>query len=135
MPGLAPDHDVEGHFRILLRLFESQMWKGVWENLTVTVESFESLGLTPTSSDREVWHRCQSRQVVLVTGNRNQDGPDSLETTIRTDNKLDSLPVITIADRGRFLASKKYADDVAEEVLRILMDLDECRGAGRLYVP
>jgi hypothetical protein len=74
-------------------------------------------------------------QLVLVTGNRNDDGPDSLEAVIRNENQLDSLPVITIADPDRMLRDRLYADTVAERLLDYLMRIDEIRSTGRIYVP
>ena len=71
----------------------------------------------------------------MVTGNRNDDVPDSLEATIRAENLPSSLPVITIANANRVLQDRVYAEKVAESLLDYLLRIDEVRGAGRLYVP
>jgi len=44
--------------------------------------SFADVGLRFNASDREVWMVCQSEKIVLITANRNDEGPDSLEATI-----------------------------------------------------
>jgi len=71
----------------------------------------------------------------LITGNRNDDGPDSLEATIRNENQPESLPVITIGDADRVLRDRLSAENVAGRLLDYLMRIDEVRGVGRLYVP
>ena len=41
MAGIMADHNVEGHFVVLLRLWTSDAWRAVWESLQLEVESFE----------------------------------------------------------------------------------------------
>jgi hypothetical protein len=128
------DHDIEGQFAELLRILTSPAWNDLWEKLGFTRESFASLGLSEESPDVLVWETCQARQVVLVTGNRNNESPDSLEATIRRLNQLDSLPVFTISDPQQF-SHRSYAERAAVRLLDYLMELDKYRGAGRLYIP
>ena len=71
----------------------------------------------------------------MITGNRNDDGADSLEATIRNENQPDSPPVITFGDADRVLRDRVYAEQVAERLLDYLMRIDEVRGTGRIYVP
>jgi hypothetical protein len=106
----------------------------LWKRLGFTTETFATLGLLENAPDVMVWETCQSHQVVLVTGNRNDDGPDSLEATIRRLNQADSLPVITIS-KPQEVAHRSYAERAAERLLDYLMELDKYRGAGRLYIP
>ena len=82
-----------------------------------------------------VWRTCQKEELVLITGNRNRRGSESLEATIQSGNQPDSLPVVTIADQDRVLRDRAYAEAVAVRLLDYLMRIDEVRGAGRLYVP
>jgi hypothetical protein len=77
----------------------------------------------------------QQRDIVLLTANRNDEGPESLEAAIRTLNDASSLPVLTIADPESVLTSRDYAERVAIQVLEYLLELDHFRGVGRLYVP
>jgi hypothetical protein len=129
------DNDVLGQFQELIQLFQSPSWRGIWERLHLSVLTFESLGLDRTAPDVVVWQACQGRQVILVTGNRKGEGADSLEATIRRLNEAGSLPVFTLTDPKRLMRSKAYADRVAERLLEYLMDIDEYRGAGRLWLP
>jgi hypothetical protein len=49
-------------------------------------------------------------------GNRNEDGPTSLEATIQGWNTSTSLPVLTISEPQRLLSSRAYAQRVVERV-------------------
>ena len=98
MTGIIADHNIEGHFAVLLRMWTSAPWKALWESLTVEIESFEGLGPSYETSDRDLWQACQQHDLVLLTTNRNGDGPNSLEATIRDLKQPSSLPVLTIAD-------------------------------------
>jgi hypothetical protein len=70
-----------------------------------------------------------------VTANRNDDDPDSLAATIRTEGAPDSLPVLTIGNIDRLMSSREYAERVILKLLDYLLDLDAYRGTGRLYLP
>jgi hypothetical protein len=59
MAGIMADHNVEGHFVVLLRLWTSAAWRAVWESLQLEVESFERLGIAHDTSDRDLWQLCQ----------------------------------------------------------------------------
>ncbi len=135
MVAIMPDNDVAGQFAAILRLVRSDTWKAIWDDLGVSELSFEDLGLSRDAPDLLVWQTCQSRQVILFTGNRNQESPESLEAALRAFNQADSLPVFTLADPDHFRHSRAYADRVAERFLDYLMNLEHHRGAGRLYLP
>jgi hypothetical protein len=135
MASIMADHNVEGHFVVLLRLWTSDVWRAMWESLQLEVESFEHLGIPYSTSDRELWQLCQQREIVLLTANRNDEGVDSLEATMHTLNTPSSLPVLTLADPALVLASRDYAERVAIRVLEYLLELDNLRGVGRLFVP
>ena len=129
------DNDIAGRFEYLLDLCRGEEWLEVWTNLQFSIETFESLGVARDVSDRALWEVCQQRQVILVTGNRNGDGPDSLESTLRSLNTHQCLPVITLADPERIRNEKAYALKTAERLLEYLFDIENYRGTGRLYVP
>lgn len=95
---------------------------------------FGELGLAEDATDAQVWQACQDNEVVLITGNRNAESPESLEVTIRQLNNDRCLPVLTLADQDRVLRDRSYAGTVAERLLEILYDLDNLRGSGRLYL-
>ncbi len=97
--------------------------------------TFSDLGLDPGDSDELIWHRCQEREVYLLTSNRHADGPDSLETTIREHNTSQSLPVFAIGDADRLLDEPTYCERVIERLLEYLLEPDNFRGTGRLYLP
>ena len=129
------DHDVEGHLQVLLRVLTSAAWRELWSELAYTVESFVSLGIPYNTPDLELWRICQARQIVLITGNRNKAGLDSLTSVIQRINNPSSIPVLTIGDPPRILSSRDYAESVVSRLLEYLVDLENIRGTGRLYLP
>jgi hypothetical protein len=135
MPGILPDNDVGGAFLTLTRIWFSDDWRSVWDELKVPLESFDSLKLERNASDLTVWKQCQKHDVILVTGNRNADGPESLEMTFRSHNDAGCLPVFTLANPRRVLENRDYAERVAEQILERLIDIELYRGAGRLFIP
>jgi hypothetical protein len=135
MPAIMADHDIEGQVRVLLRLLTSAAWSEVWRELAVRVESFASLGLPENTSDVALWQFCQSQQIILITGNRNKAGPEALEAVIEQNNTPASLPVLTIGAPPRVLSSREYAERAATRLLEVLLDVEQYRGTGRLYLP
>jgi hypothetical protein len=93
------------------------------------------VGLAANASDAAVWSFCQQEELILLTANRNEAGPDSLEAILRARNSPTSLPVFTLADPRHFEVSREYAERVAERLLEYLMDIDQFRGTGRLFLP
>jgi hypothetical protein len=110
-------------------------WNEFWEDLGLVQLHFEDVGLAPESSDLDVWLRCQTEGLVLITANRNYKGSDSLEATLRSHNGPTSLPVFTIADIDKLNNNRSYADLVAETMLDYLQRIEELRGTGRLFLP
>ena len=96
---------------------------------------FRDLSLPLNAPDALIWRTCQAHQLILLTGNRNADGADSLEATLRTHNTSASLPVLTIADTEQLLRSRDYADRVVGQMLEYLLDIEQYRGTGRLFLP
>jgi hypothetical protein len=135
MTGILADINIQGHLDVLLQVWQSEEWRAIWQELDLTVQTFEALGLTRDTSDAEVWQECQKRQIVLITANRNDDGPDSLESTIRNFGTPLSLPVFTVANARRVQLEAAYAARVAAKLLEHFLEIDQVRGTGRLYVP
>jgi hypothetical protein len=135
MPAIMADHDVEGQVQVLLRLLTASEWRILWTELVVRVESFESLRLPLNASDAQLWRLCQTHQILLVTGNRNQEGPESLAAVIQAENTPFSLSVLTIGEPERIFSRGTYAHRVAERLMEYLVDIDNLRGTGRLYLP
>jgi hypothetical protein len=117
------------------QVFHSTEHSDFWSDLSVEFLRFSDVGLDPDALDSEIWRLCQRDGLVLVTANRNHDGPDSLGAMIETENYLTSLPVITVADQDALRLSQEYADRVATRILEVLYDIDNLRGTGRQYVP
>src|SRR6266540_3949752 len=124
MHGLISDADFLGPFRRVLDVLQSEEWIEYWVELGLSVEDFESLGLSHEASDRLVWERCQELGLILVTNNRSHDDPDSLEATIRSAGSS-SLPVFTIGDAQRVREDGAYARAVAVDLLDYLMTLHD----------
>jgi len=135
MRGILADINVGKQRDAVLAIWASDAWRDLWSGLGLVVEDFPGLGLSYDASDAVIWRTCQREGLVLVTGNRNRRGPDSLEAVIQDENQPDSLPVITLADADRVLRDRLYAERVAEGLLDYLMRIDEVRGTGRIYVP
>jgi hypothetical protein len=135
MRGILADINVGKQRRAILAIWGSEVWRDLWMGLELSVVSFPAVGLSYNSPDVVIWRTCQRERLVLITGNRNDDGPDSLEAAIREENQPDSLPVFTLANPNRVLQDRHYAEIVAETLLGYLMRIDEVLGAGRLYVP
>ena len=135
MPGLLADANIEGQCLVLLNILQSEFWRDVWQELRVTVCHFADLKLSKHVSDLKLWRACQDHDLVLLTGNRNLEGEDSLEAVIRRFNTPTSLPVFTLADPVLVLRDKRYAHLVAERLLERLIEIEIYRGAGRIYLP
>ena len=123
------DNDVAGFQQLLAGAVESIGWSELIEFITL-----DETGLERDSSDREIWRWCQRNSYLLLTANRNQKDPDSLQLTIREENTPDSLPVITISNQQR-LHNAAYREACIERLLTIVLELSDHLGTGRLYVP
>lgn len=135
MKGILADNNVVGHVAYLARLMQAEPWGSLWGELGLAFRSFADIGLLPDAADTAVWERCQANELVLITDNRNQDSPESLAAAIRRFNTPTSLPVFTIADLDKFVASREYQERVVTALYDYLLRIDEVRGTGRLYLP
>jgi hypothetical protein len=129
------DNDIRGQMTRVVQLLESKAWREIWLSLNLSVRTFADLSLSTNASDAAVWHACPREQVVLITGNRNNEGDDSLQATIQAHSTPTSLPVMTLADADEVLRSWQYAHRNVESLLQYLLDIDKVRGAGRLWLP
>ena len=102
--------------------------------LDIPMLTFTDVGLPTDSSDRDVWRFAQTRQLILLTGNRNKDGAESLEQTIREENTPGSLPVVTIGVVDR-LDERAYREQCAERLVEIILNIENYLGVGRIYIP
>ncbi len=95
---------------------------------------FADVGLAENSIDREVWRFAQTNRMILLTDNRSDNEEDSLEQTIREENTLSSLPVITISRLDR-LKENLYRERCAERIAEIVLELKNYEGTGRIFIP
>src|SRR5207244_4496185 len=76
---------------------------------------------------------------LLFTENRRADDPNSLEATLADSWKPGCLPVLTLANKGKFEHSAAYATRVAKHVAELLFDiamgLNYSTDRPRIYVP
>jgi hypothetical protein len=135
MKGILADADVRGHVGVLVQIVLSPAWREFWDYLAIQEFSFEELGLTIQSPDSLVWRACQDNEIVLITGNRNKRGPNSLEATLLRENDVTRLPVLTLSDARRVSKNKSYANTVVEKLVEYLLEIDRYRGTGRLFLP
>jgi hypothetical protein len=133
--GLVADTNIQGQVEALVRRMRADDWTAFWQALGLVLYRFDEIGLSPSASDLEVWNVCQTKQLILITDNRNLDSENSLEATIRQYNTPESLPVFTIADIREFRRDSSYVERVVEALYDYLMRIDEIRGTGRLYLP
>ena len=102
--------------------------------LDIPMLTFTDVGLSIDSSDRDVWRFAQERQLILLTGNRNNEGEDSLERTIREETTPASLPVVTVSVVDR-LEERIYREQCAERLAEIIFDIENYLGVGRVFIP
>lgn len=131
MIAILADHNIEGHTNLLWRMLDIDGWLDLGLFQIVT---FPEVGLPFSSNDRVVWRFVQAHSMILLTGNRNMEGDDSLEQTIREENQPTSIPVVTIGNLDRVI-EQAYRAACATRLAEIGMYLDIYRGAGRLYIP
>jgi len=72
--------------------------------------------------------------MLLLTGNRNMTDEDSLQQTLRDENRPDSIPVITIANVNR-VRERNYREECANRLAEICSDVEIYLGTGRLFIP
>ena len=108
--------------------------EGWFSLIGANLATFYDVNLPINSSDRAVWEFVQVHGMLLITGNRNMKGDDSLEQTIRDQNYARALPILTIGSVERLLESE-YRKRCATRLAEIVMYLDDYRGSGRLFVP
>lgn len=132
---LLADVNIEGHVLRLVALMQGNYWRDYWDHLDLRSLRFPEVGLSPRDTDAQVWQVCQQLHLYLLTNNRNDDGPDSLEATIRAHNTAASFPVFTLSDADRIFHSRDYAERVTESLFDQLLRIDTLRGAGRLFLP
>ena len=125
------DHDIEGQAATLWRLIHAGGWSTIF---SIKFVWFAEVGLPHNSNDRQVWRFAQENGLILLTANRRMKEANALERTIREENTGNSLPVITIGNAKR-MDDKRYQDRCMNRLLEILLELDNYKGIGRVFIP
>jgi len=125
------DHHMKKQGILLWVTMRSEGWLKL---LDIPMQTFNDVGLPIDSSDREVWRFAQKNDLILLTANRNSEGEDSLEQTIRDENKPTSLPVITVGMIDH-MEESLYREKCAERLVDIVLNIENYLGAGRIYIP
>jgi hypothetical protein len=125
------DHHMKKQGILLWATMGSEGWLKL---LDIPMLTFNDVGLSIDSNDRDVWRFAQEKQLILLTGNRNNEGRDSLQQTIQDENKPTSLPVITIGIIDR-LRERAYREQCAERLVEIILNIENYLGAGRIFIP
>ncbi len=128
---ILSDHNIEGQSAILWDTFITEGWA---ELIRVELLMFADVGLTADSSDRNVWRFVQEKGMILLTGNRNMKGKDSLEQTLRDENRPDSLPVLTIGNID-LITIREYRERCVTSIAEVVMNLKNYTGTRRVFIP
>jgi predicted nuclease of predicted toxin-antitoxin system len=126
------DHNLRGHSVVLLGSLVASGWLDV---VSIHFVLFEEVGLAVNSNDRVVWRYAQANEMILLTANRSMKGKDSLELVMREENTPTSLPVVTIGNIDRLVAEQDYRDCCINRLVDIIVDLEDYRGARRIFIP
>jgi len=125
------DHNIEGQAIMMWGKLSAEGWTDL---LSMGLTTFAAVGLADDSSDRVVWRFAQENKMILLTANRQMKGEDSLEQTIREENTMASLPVLTVGNMYR-LVETEYREQCATRLLDIVLDLENHLGTGRIFIP
>jgi hypothetical protein len=137
MPGLLADVNVQGHLEYLRRLMRVDGLLEILTELGLSLVTFSDVGLNPGISDRVLWQHCQEKEWVLFTENRNHEDEDSLNATLQDSWHVGHLPVLTLANKGKFENNRMYAATVAKDIATQLFDAFFVgnRDQPRIFVP
>src|SRR5260370_9531356 len=133
--GLLADVNIQGHLEYIRHLLTKIRLMPLLDEMGLRLAKFPDLNLPQRLDDRSVWNFCQQQGWVRFTENRNHDRQDSLFATLEDSWKIGCLPVVTLANKGRFAKGGDYADLVADEVAGILVDVADgkCRDQPRIF--
>jgi hypothetical protein len=126
------DHNLKGHALVFFGAIASQGWLDI---IPIQFVTFAEINLPIDSDDRVVWRLAQKNQMILLTANRSMKGKNSLEQVMREENTSESLPVITISNADRLLNESEYRNCCVEKLVEIALDVDNYRGAKRIFLP
>ena len=126
------DHNLRGHAVVLLGSLTASGWLDL---VPIRFVLFEEVGLSITSDDRVVWRLAQANQMILLTANRSMKGKDSLEQGMREENTQTSLLVITMGNINRLLTELAYRERCINRLVEIVVNIEDYKGARRIFIP
>ena len=130
------DHDITGLVgQMFAFLNADESWSQMLRDADVRLLRFADVGLDTDAADEDVRSICVQEDIVLITGNRNQESETSLNATLRRELDATAVPVLTVADVQRFSRDSTYREDASITALQYLTEIDRHRGAGRLRLP
>jgi len=132
MKTILSDHNIEGQVELLWGTLKSEGWLSLVALEWVT---FQEVDLPIDSNDREVWRFAQANNLILLTTNRSMKDENSLEQTLREENTLTSIPVLTIGNQEMILYDTVYRQQCAERLVDVLLDLENYLGTRRIFIP
>jgi len=137
MQGLLADVNLNHELPILRGLLDDLGLRPLLVDANPKFLTLTDLGLSAALSDRALWNYCQDEGWVLFTDNRNQNDKDSLEATLDDSWRIGNLPVLTLADKARFLKEADYRARVAIDVAELLFGIPagEYRDQPRIWLP
>ena len=98
MISLLVDVNIKGHAQLHQSHLTHSSWLEFTELNDLQLLYFDDIGLTEDAPDNHVWRLCQQEGYWLLTANRNNESPTSLQATIDREGTIDSItPVITIS--------------------------------------
>lgn len=131
MTTVLVDHNIEGQAALLRRILAAEGWL---ELVPLRLSTFRDVGLAVESDDRTVWRFAQAHGMLLLTDNRNMEGEDSLEQTLREEGTPESLPVLTVGSAAR-LEDRPYRERCALRLLEIVLYPERYLGVRRIFIP
>ena len=126
------DHNLRGHSLVFFGAIASQNWLDI---VPIRFATFSEVNLSVDSDDRVVWRLAKKNDMILLTANRSMKGKDSLEQVMREENTSLSLPVVTISNADRLLNDSEYRDRCVNKLIEVVLDIDNYRGAKRIFIP
>ncbi len=123
MQGLLADVNLNHEPPILRGLLDDLGLRPLLVEANPRFLTLADLGLSPALSDRALWNYCQDEVWVLLTDNRNQNDKDSLEATLSDSWRVGHLPVLTLADKGRFNRDAECRARVASDIAELLFGI------------
>jgi predicted nuclease of predicted toxin-antitoxin system len=129
------DEHLDGFLRYLESLTFNDTWREIAEAIELRFVRLRDVGIASATSDQGIWRFCQANGYYLLTDNRAENTADALGAVILTEGTPSSLPVFTIGDMDRFRLERSYGESLTERLLEYLLDPENVRGTGRLYLP